>query len=283
MIEVRAAAMSKEAVRLNGMFTSYFEDGFSLDGSAQSPLLKNGKTVLNERFIEPDRFTAATGAVASIFARQGDQLVRIATSLKQENGARAVAPLSREAPAYPRIMAGESYVGKTKLFGKDYYTSYSPIVGANNIVIGATAIGLDVSTEIDALKQHVKAAKVGQTGYFYVLDGSSGNEYGNLLVHPAKEGSNLLEAKDTNGREFIKEILEKRQGTIRYPWANSELGDTAVREKVVVFDTFPDWHWTIGGGTYSDEFEALSRAMRRFIWGATLIVVLVLLGGVGAI
>jgi methyl-accepting chemotaxis protein len=143
-------------------------------------------------------------------------------------------------------------------------------------VIGATFIGIDVSAEIPALKQQIKNVKIGDTGYFYVLDAKPGKDYGTLIVHPAKEGTNLIEAKDAAGREFIREILERKQGEIRYPWMNKELGDTSAREKVVVFDTFPDWNWTIGGGTYTDEFEALSRTMQRYLWGTSALVIIAL-------
>ena len=58
-----------------------------------------------------------------------------------------------------------------------------------------------------------------------------------------------LAAKDAGGREFIREMLEKKEGIIYYPWANSELGDTSAREKVVAYASFEPWQWVIGGGT----------------------------------
>jgi methyl-accepting chemotaxis protein len=277
MVEVRAKAMQNEAVRLNGVFAGHFGESFSVMGDGEVPQLKSGATVINQRNDEVDRFTATTNAVATVLVRKGEDLIRVATSVKNEKGERALGtPLLKTNPALVKLLAGERWSGKVDLFGKDFYASYAPIKSKEGLVIGALFIGIDVSADLAALRQQIKKIKVGETGYFYVLDARPGKTYGNLLVHPAKEGANLLAAKDASGHEFIKEMLEKKTGTIFYPWANAELGDAAARQKLVVFDTFADWQWTIGGGTYLDEFEAETRAMQRYMWVSSLIVVLLL-------
>ncbi|MBI5921333.1 MAG: Cache 3/Cache 2 fusion domain-containing protein, partial [Betaproteobacteria bacterium] len=277
MVEVRAKALNKETARLNDVFSSYFVEAYSLEGDSESPVLKNGSIAINQRTVEVDRFTSVTGAVATVFARKGDDLVRVSTSVKKENGERAVGtPLSKEHPGYTKLMAGERYVGKAKLFSKDYYTSYTPIKDKEGKVIGATFIGLDISPEITALKEHIRAVKAGSTGYFYVIDSTPGKDAGTLIVHPAKEGANIYTSKDADGNEFIREMIEKKQGTIRYPWLNKELGDTTARIKVVVYENFGEWNWLIGGGTYTDEFERLARNLKYSLAGASLFIVLIL-------
>jgi methyl-accepting chemotaxis protein len=281
MVDVRANALNKEASRLNDIFTSYFPDPFSLEPSeGDTPTLKNGALAVNQRTAEVDRFTlASSGAVATLFVRKGDDLIRVTTSLKKENGERAVGtPLSKEHPGYAKLMAGERYVGKAKLFGKDFYTSYTPIKSKDGQLIAASFIGLDITAEMAALKTQIRAVKAGSTGYFFVLDATPGKEFGTLIVHPAKEGANILAAKDADGREFIKEMLDKKQGEIRYPWANKELGDAEAREKIAVYDQFAAWNWLIGGGTYVDEFESLATGLRRALALASLLIVLILVG-----
>ena len=280
MLETSAAAIKSEAGHLNDLFAGNFGQ-FSVDGLADDglPLLKNGPTVMNKRFNEVDEFTARSGAVATLFARTGDEFLRVTTSLKKENGERAVGtPLVHESPAYSRLLAGERYVGRTVLFGKDTYASYSPIKDGGGKVIGATFIGRDFTAEMAVLKKHLGTIKFGDTGYLYVLDGAPGKAFGTLVVHPAKAGQNILAAKDASGREFIREILEKKQGTIRYPWLNAELGDTQPREKVVVFEHFPEWNWVVAGGTYIDEFEHAANTLAWQLLLATLVVVSVMAG-----
>ncbi|HLA36286.1 MAG TPA: Cache 3/Cache 2 fusion domain-containing protein [Rhodocyclaceae bacterium] len=279
MVEVRAKAMTADAARLNDIFVHDFQGGFSVeDAGGETPILKVGSTVLNGRTEEVDHFTEISKAVATVLVRKGDDFIRIATSVKDEKGQRAVGTrITKDHPAHAKLMAGENISGKTNLFGKDYYASFRSIRGKDGQVIGGLFIGLDVSAEVADLRQHIKSVKVGQTGYFFVVNGEPGKDLGQTLVHPAKEGANLLGAKDAAGREFVREMIDKKQGAIRYPWANKELGDTEPREKVVVFDTFADWHWIIGGGTYLDEFEAVARTMQKFLWITSAVVVAVLI------
>ncbi|RTL47657.1 MAG: PAS domain S-box protein, partial [Rhodocyclaceae bacterium] len=276
MVEVQARGMERDALRLNDLFAAEFQEGFSLE-PGETPVLKHGKTALNGRNNEVDHFSAASHAVATAFARRNDDFVRIATSVKNEKGERAVGTLlDKASPAYAKLLAGERYTGRVKLFNKDFYAAYTPLKDSGGKVIGALFTGVDVSAEIEALKKQIRSIKIGDTGYFYVLDARAGNDRGTLLIHPAKEGSNIIAAKDSSGREFIKEMLDRRQGTIRYPWANAELGDSTPREKVVVFDTFGEWQWLIGGGTYVDEFEGPARASERLFWAASSVVAVVL-------
>ena len=278
MVETNLTALRKEAVQLNRGFVMSFQDEIVPEGHDDQPGLRLAKgDSLTGKFEIVDRFTEKTGAVATIFARRGDELTRISTSVKKENGERAVGTnLAKEHPALKELLAGKPYVGRATLFGKAYYTSYTPIFAKNGKVIGATFIGLDISTELDALKKQIRSVKVGETGYYYVLDANQGKDFGNLIVHPAKEGSNVLNSKDASGREFIREMLERGSGDISYPWINTELGDTAAREKIVVFDTLPDAKWLIAGGTYLEEFHALSSQVIRLVMVAGMILALLL-------
>jgi methyl-accepting chemotaxis protein len=279
MISLRLDSLKREAKQINHAFDSLFHDGITREGSDEAPVLRHGKTrILSGDFGDVDNFTQRTGAVATVFAAKGDDFVRVITSLKKENGERAVGTMLGKAhPGYESVRTGKPYIGRARLFGKEYYTSYTPITDKNGKVVALSFIGLGIDAELADLKARVRALKVGQTGYYYVLDGNLGKDYGTLLIHPAKEGSNPIGSRDADGREFIKEILERKQGTIRYPWMNSELGDKVPREKIVVFDTLPESKWVVAGGSYIDEFEALSRQISVYMIGGGLLMVLVLM------
>jgi len=278
MVQTSLAGLRKEAIQLNRGFALSFDGEIVLEGTEDQSVLRlaNGG-ILNGEFQVVDRFTEKTGAVSTIFIRRGDDFLRISTSLKKENGERAVGTtLAKNHPAQAELLAGKPYVGRANLFGKAFFTSYTPIFAKTGAVIGATFIGLDISTELDSLKKQIRSQKVGETGYYYVLDASQGKDFGTLLVHPAKEGSNIIGAKDAAGREFIREMLERGQGEISYPWLNAELGETIAREKIVVFDTLPDAKWLIAGGTYLDEFRALSSQVTRYVMLGGLLLALLL-------
>ena len=241
-----------------------------------TPTLKLDGKPLNLDFAVADRFTESTGAVATVFVKAGDDFVRITTSVKNEKGERAVGTqLNREHPGYKTVMDGGSYVGLATLFDRQYMTQYDPIKDAQGKLIGVSFVGLDFTDYLTNLKSSIRSLKIGQAGYFYVLDARAGSNYGNLVIHPVSEGKNILDVKDADGREFIKEMMEQKNGFIRYPWINKELGETHTREKIASFSHFKSWNWIIAGGTYVDEYVAEVNHLRNLY--AMLGVVMVLI------
>ncbi|MEO0316660.1 MAG: hypothetical protein RL404_337 [Pseudomonadota bacterium] len=279
MIQMFNLGVTASVQRFSKMFGATFGDGLSLDvsktvelGGRPAPVMRHGGSVLNGDFSIPDRFTERTGVTATVFVRSGDDFVRIATSLKKENGERAVGTiLDRSHPAYAFLFAGKGYRGLAQLFGKDFMTDYEPVRDAHGNVIGALYVGLNIADDMAILKDKIRALKVGETGYFYVLDGRPGKGMGTLLVHPIKEGQMILDSKDSDGRPFIREMLEKRHGVIRYPWINKEKGETSAREKVVAYQEFKEWGWVIGGGAYAEEITHEFTTLRNLYLLAMLV------------
>ena len=268
-VELFNATVSREAVSFGRIFGADLQGAFEIDtaspveiGGKAVPALKHDGKVLNLDFSIPDRFTALTGANATVFAATGDDFVRVTTSVKKENGERAVGTqLDRTSPAYAALKDGKVYIGLAKLFGKQYITQYAPVRDSSGKVVGALYVGVDISAELAALKERIRSIKVGETGYFYVLNGAPGKNYGELLVHPKREGDNLLDTRDASGHEFIKEMLTKKRGTIVYDWKNQD--ESSARVKIVAFDSFKEWNWVIAGGTYQDEITAEAAVQRN--------------------
>ena len=278
------AALADSAGKLIAVFRSYFPDSFSLDpsqtvtiGDKQTPTLKNGSTTINLNNEIVDRFTGVTKAVATVFARSGEDFVRVATSLKKEDGDRAIGTaLDKAHPAYQGLLRGEEYVGKAALFGKDYMTRYLPVKDGQNKVVAVLFIGLDFTDGLKALKEKIRNIKIAETGYFYALDAKDGKDLGKLQIHPVTEGTNIADMKDSDGREFIKEMLKQKEGVIRYPWINKELGESSPRVKAVAFIHLKEWNWLICAGASLDELNREGIILRNAMIGATALVVLIL-------
>lgn len=115
-------------------------------GDRTTPAFRNGSVLLNLNFSVPDLFTEKTGATATLFARSGSDFVRVTTSVKKQDGTRAVGTiLDRSHPAYRLLLSGQPYVGYATIFGKQYMTRYDPVVDTAGTIIGARYVGLDVS------------------------------------------------------------------------------------------------------------------------------------------
>ena len=81
------------------------------------------------------------GGAASIFLKSGDQYVRVATTLKKEDGSSAVGTaLDANSPALAKLN-GAPYYGDATVFGETYDAGYEPIKDASGAVIGAYFVG----------------------------------------------------------------------------------------------------------------------------------------------
>ena len=270
LIDATDKDLRQRAAGLAKAFQSRLAGRFELDAAVTpvngkpAPTLKLDGKVMNMHFDLPDQFTQATGAVATIFAKTGDDYIRVTTSLKNEKGERAIGTLlDRAHPGYKAVQEGKSYNGFAVLFGHPYATQYDPIRDAQGKLIGLSFIGMDYGDFQKQLKTTIRNIKVGKTGYFYVLDSRPGKGYGTYIVHPREEGQNKLQAKDASGREFIKDILSAKNGVAKYPYINSDSAESRPREKMVAFTHFDRWEWVIVGGTYLDEFSEDVRQMRN--------------------
>ncbi|WP_263772877.1 methyl-accepting chemotaxis protein [Propionivibrio soli] len=269
MIDAYGLSLKANINSLSQVFAADFTEPFTLDDKTRitingrsTPALRNGKTVLNQDFAAVDRFRAASGAIATVFVRDGEDLVRITTSLMNERGERALGTvLDHGHPAYAKTLAGETYVGKANLFGREYMTKYLPIRDTAGKVIGALFVGMDFTDELKHLKDKIRPTKIGTTGYLYVLDAAEGKNLGTLVIHPENEGQNLVGARDADGREFIRDMTTRKSGVSEYRWKNP--GESTPREKIAVFEHYPEWNWVVVAGSYLDEFTALSRSVRN--------------------
>lgn len=268
LIELIDSSKRNEISRFSKLFASFFDGNFSLDtsrstdiGGRMVPMLMSGEYDLNLDFTSPDRFTQRSGATATIFVKSGDDYIRVSTSVKKENGERAVGTqLDRAHPGYARLQAGETYTGIVTLFGRQVMTEYVPVKDATGTVIAVLYVGVDITDDMNALKAKIKTIKLGETGFFSVLDAKQGKDYGKLLVHPTLEGKIAIDAKDADGHEFVKDILAKKEGMQRL----SMRGEGKVpQEMLIAFNQYQGWNWAIVGQVPTAEVTGEVTALRN--------------------
>jgi methyl-accepting chemotaxis protein len=243
-----------------------------INGKDTPLLLLNGKPVNLECSLV-DRFSSVhKESIATIFVRQGDDFVRVSTSLKKEDGSRALGTvLDAASPARDPSLRAESYHGIAKLFGTYYMTRYTPIKGANGAVIGVLFVGNDINGVIRSIEESVAKIKIGASGYAFVMDSGMTKSRGETVSHPNREivGKNMLDYKDIKGRMFFREMLDKKRGFINYFWQKP--GETAVGEKFALFETNDQWHWLIACSGYTEELYGAAQAVQLFIYVVSLI------------
>ncbi|WP_175754625.1 methyl-accepting chemotaxis protein [Burkholderia ambifaria] len=276
MVDLFDKALTAEANRSMSLFASFLPPDFSLDpartvdiGGVPAPTLFAGGQPLDLDYAIPDQFLKKSGAIATIFARDGDDFVRITTSLKKQDGARAVGTkLDRAGPAYAPLVAGRSYTGLAKLFGRPYITQYKPVTDATGRVIGALFVGLDIGTELKLVEDGIRSLKIGDNGYYFVLDASQGPSRGTFAVHPDAAG----QPADDKHAPYAR-MLAAGEGRLAYTSTDPAAHDGGPTAKFVSFTTIPQWQWLVGGIALDDELLATMRATRnRFlVIGAVLV------------
>ena len=269
MIALFNQGLSAEVGRSMTLFASLLPTTYTLDETQKvdingvaTPTIRAGDKVLNMDFSIPDQFLESSGAIVTVFARTGDDFVRVTTSLKKQDGSRAIGTLlDRKGPAYAPILAGSPFTGLATLFGRRYITQYRPITNASGKVIGALFVGVDVGAQIQSIEDGVRQFRIGDSGYYFVLDASNGTDRGKFLVHPVAAGQL---ADDANAP--YKQMLDMQQGQLEYRSVDAALGETSAHDKYVSFATVPEWHWLVGGIAPRDEVMAGVTATRnRFL------------------
>ena len=150
---------------------------FTLDTTGAQPQLLHGGQPLAGNFEAVDGFTTLTGGVATVFQREGEEFRRITTSLKKQDGSRAVNTLlDRNHPAYALMLQGKPFTGKADLFGKSYMTMYEPIL-ENGQVVGILFIGQAMGQQMEMTQNAFKISSA-ETVTTFALNLRSGEMLG---------------------------------------------------------------------------------------------------------
>ncbi|EKM0361839.1 methyl-accepting chemotaxis protein [Cronobacter turicensis] len=243
MAQMFDSSLNEEVASFTKLFNSFIPQPISRDESQMQsingisvPMLKGGDTSLHENNALPDDFLTRTGAIATLFVRSGDNFVRVATSLRKEDGSRAIGTqLDTASPAFAPVVKGETYRGLALLFGKRYITQYEPVKDASGKVIAILFVGVDITHSWQVMRNKILNRRLGESGHFYVINRAPGKTYGQFLFHPSDEGK-----RPAWPDAILKPVLTEQQGTLEM---EKEDGRTAL----LSFTQLPGWNWAIVG------------------------------------
>ena len=194
-------------------FRRYFEATMQLDEGAGE--LRSFGALVNEDYSAVDKFANETGGVATVFARKGDDFVRITTSVKDAQGQRQQGtPLDRADPAYAAVVKGEPYTGITVVAGKPYMGHYLPVKDTAGKVVALLFIGNDVSIFHAMLQKQVEQTRFFEHGGVYVINPGAGLEQAGFVYHPTARGQRVLEAFPQS-RAFFEALVAAPEGFVR--------------------------------------------------------------------
>ncbi|PWG62479.1 methyl-accepting chemotaxis protein [Spiribacter halobius] len=243
-------------------------------GDYRAPVMRHDGEVLNLDFSTVDAFARQTGGNATVFVRYEDDFLRVTTSLKKEDGSRAIGTLLGQShPGYRQLMAGEPYIGRARLFGRDYMTRYDPVLDRRGEVIGILYVGVDYTAEFADLRQSIAGLTFGESGRAFAVDRTSAEAPVVLHAEEQRLGSALAEAGMGAGEDTVSRLRGDEGGVFRYAGAGSEW--------LMAHQPVDGWGWTIAARGALDDFQAAGARLGWLLAGAGVIagVLLVAVGG----
>ena len=235
---------------------------------------------------ETQQLVAGTCTIFQRMNETGDML-RVSTNVEKKDGTRAIGtyiprtnPDGQPNPVISTVLNGRTFRGRAYVVNQWYITAYEPIFDAAKKVVGVLYVGVPQES-VTSVRDAIMAAKVGTTGYVYVLDTA-----GHYVISKGgkRDGEDISGAKDAHGTLFIQEICKKavtlKPGEIaeqRYFWQNA--GDPVPREKLVRLAYFEPWDWVIGVGSYVGEFYGAKDRVRAIGRSSALTLTIVISAG----
>ncbi len=116
-------------------------DGKEAVSGKDASALFFGTTKINNNFTIVDAVVKAHGGTATLFAKTGDEYVRVSTNVPKDNGRATGTILDPKGKAIVEINAGKAFYGEVDILGKPYITGYDPIKDASGAVIGIWYVG----------------------------------------------------------------------------------------------------------------------------------------------
>jgi methyl-accepting chemotaxis protein len=203
-----------------------------------------------------DEVTRLFGSACTLFQRMNDEgdMIRVATSVKLENGNRAIGtfiparnPDGSSNTVIGTVLKGGTFQGRAFVVNAWCITAYKPIQDPTGRIIGMLFVGVK-EQDNDSLNNAITEIKIGSEGYPFVLDSK-----GVLVAHPKKEllGKNTI--TDLKLTEF-QPILDHKNADV--PQVLNYVFEG--RNKFIAYQYFPAWDWIVCVSGYWEDMSRLA-------------------------
>lgn len=220
------------------------------DGSSESMLSFGPDPVAGDSTFV-DRTRDLMGGRVTIFEKQGDRFVRIATNLENPDGSRALGTeLDPAGPATANLLKGESFTGVVDVFGRPFITGSEPIRDPQGQIIGAYSVGYAIDSLV-SLADVVELRGVLNQGFFALVD-----RHDHIILH----------TKNVASKSEIQSIVQK-----------VETGQSPGADWFVQMQTFTPWDYDIIAALYLPDVRAVTIAIIWQVYGVAAVVIIAIL------
>ena len=219
------------------------------------PTLSFGSAKANVFSSNLSQLAETLGTSATIFVRDNDNMIRLATSIQDKDGMSAVATmLDPEGFVLPKLLRGEEFKGLARILGTLYYTRYVPIIDKEGQVIGAWYVGYQIASVGSAIKESINNADLRGNSHLLILDDNDQLGYSSEGTPPSliKDVAKVGKSTNIQKRTVIK---------------SSSLSDVEYQ-----FIPFKPWGIQIVTTTYLGEDNSLAIRMSLGIFAIQFLV-----------
>jgi methyl-accepting chemotaxis protein len=164
----------------------------AVGGKTVSDILIGGKGQAGN-FDIVDYVTRLNKGTGTIFSKDGEHFVRIATNVMKDDGTRAVGTeLNNTTQAYAALSSRTAFYGVVDILGSPYFTGYEPLLAKNGEFIGITYVGY--KAELPVLSQALEQSHLLNSGFVAVVDNSKARYVPSWVT--AEQVQQLIDNKD---------------------------------------------------------------------------------------
>jgi methyl-accepting chemotaxis protein len=258
--------LQQQTAELGSVFVSLFPGAMTTDsfmqesvGQYEVPLLMNNGEAITNNFSKVDQFSQMTGATATVFMRVGDDFLRVSTSLRNNDGERAIGTmLGKSHPGYQALINGEEYVGPAYILERHYMTKYVPFKNAQGDVAGLFYVGFDYTSHLATLKKSISQLSIGESGYAYIVNLAEGEHFGELILHPNNQIEKITDVS-LHGQQILDAVNNTERGTLQFTVSTPE-GEE--QNKLIAFTKNKQWNW---GVIVQNDIEELTQAKNTLL------------------
>ncbi|VUD51810.1 Methyl-accepting chemotaxis protein McpH [Thalassocella blandensis] len=155
-----------------------------------------GGVDIANNFALVDSVTQIMGGTATIFARDGEDYVRVSTNVMTDNGRAIGTILAPNGAAIQKIKNNRAYYGLVDILGSPYLTAYEPINDASGKnIIGIWYVGY--KADLQKLDRFIEDSRVLEDGFVLIRDNKQ-----KIRIHSnnisEEDANRILETKDRN-------------------------------------------------------------------------------------
>ncbi len=135
-----------------------------------------GETPIANQFDLVDRTTNIMGGTATIFARDGEEYVRVSTNVMTPTGRAIGTILAPQGAAIKKIQQGTAFYGVVDILGSPYLTGYEPMTNRRGETLGVWYVGY--KADLSDLFAAIASSRVLEQGFVVIRDNA-----GAIRVH----------------------------------------------------------------------------------------------------